>query len=51
MSIEVQNVRRVFGRFVALDGVSISIPTGQLVALLGPSGCGTGSVACTTNCI
>jgi sulfate transport system ATP-binding protein len=40
MSIEVQNVRRSFGRFVALDGVSISIPTGQLVALLGPSGCG-----------
>ena len=40
MSIEVQNIRKSFGRFVALDGVSIDIPTGQLVALLGPSGCG-----------
>ena len=40
MTIEVQNIRKSFGRFVALDGVSIDIPTGQLVALLGPSGCG-----------
>ena len=40
MSIEVQNIRKSFGRFVALDGVSIDVPTGQLVALLGPSGCG-----------
>jgi sulfate/thiosulfate transport system ATP-binding protein len=40
MSIEVQDIRKSFGGFVALDGVSIDIPTGQLVALLGPSGCG-----------
>ncbi|HUJ38361.1 MAG TPA: sulfate ABC transporter ATP-binding protein [Hyphomicrobium sp.] len=40
MSIEVRDIRKSFGRFVALDGVSITIPTGQLVALLGPSGCG-----------
>ena len=40
MSIEVQDIRKSFGAFVALDGVSIDIPTGQLVALLGPSGCG-----------
>src|SRR4029077_1148965 len=40
MTIEVQNICKSFGRFVALDGVSIDIPTGQLVALLGPSGCG-----------
>ena len=40
MSIEVRDIRKWFGRFVALDGVSITIPTGQLVALLGPSGCG-----------
>ncbi|MGZ5918749.1 MAG: sulfate/molybdate ABC transporter ATP-binding protein, partial [Hyphomicrobium sp.] len=40
MTIEVQNIRKSFGSFVALDGVSIDIPTGQLVALLGPSGCG-----------
>jgi len=40
MSIEVENIRKSFGAFVALDGVSLSFPTGQLVALLGPSGCG-----------
>ena len=35
MSIEVSNIRKRFGSFVALDDVSISIPTGELVALLG----------------
>ena len=40
MSIEVRNIRKTFGSFVALDNVSLDFPTGQLVALLGPSGCG-----------
>jgi sulfate/thiosulfate transport system ATP-binding protein len=40
MSIEVRNVNKRFGDFVALDDVSVSIPTGQLTALLGPSGGG-----------
>ncbi len=40
MSIEVSNVSKRFGDFVALDDVSLSIPTGQLTALLGPSGGG-----------
>ena len=40
MSIEVAGVGRRFGDFVALDDVSVSIPTGQLTALLGPSGGG-----------
>jgi sulfate transport system ATP-binding protein len=40
MSIEVENVGKRFGDFVALDDVSVSIPTGQLTALLGPSGGG-----------
>jgi sulfate transport system ATP-binding protein len=40
MSIEIRNVRKNFGQFVALDDVTLDIPTGQLVALLGPSGCG-----------
>ena len=40
MSIEVRNVSKRFGDFVALDDVSVSLPTGQLTALLGPSGGG-----------
>ena len=40
MSIEITGVGKRFGDFVALDDVSVSIPTGQLTALLGPSGGG-----------
>jgi sulfate transport system ATP-binding protein len=40
MSIEITGVNKKFGDFVALDDVNLSIPTGQLTALLGPSGGG-----------
>jgi sulfate/thiosulfate transport system ATP-binding protein len=40
MSIEVHNIRKTFGPFVALDDVTLGLPTGELIALLGPSGCG-----------
>jgi sulfate transport system ATP-binding protein len=40
MSIEVRNVSKRFGDFVALDDVSIEVPDGALTALLGPSGSG-----------
>ena len=40
MSIEIANVSKRFGDFVALEDVSVSIPTGSLTALLGPSGGG-----------
>jgi sulfate transport system ATP-binding protein len=40
LSIEIANVTKRFGGFVALDDVSVSIPSGQLTALLGPSGGG-----------
>ncbi|AYH42896.1 sulfate ABC transporter ATP-binding protein [Azoarcus sp. DN11] len=40
MSIQVRDIRKAFGNFVALDNVSLDFPTGELVALLGPSGCG-----------
>jgi sulfate transport system ATP-binding protein len=40
MSIEIKNVNKKFGDFVALDDVNVSLPTGQLTALLGPSGGG-----------
>jgi sulfate/thiosulfate transport system ATP-binding protein len=40
MSIEVRNLRKSFGNFVALDNVNLDVPGGELVALLGPSGSG-----------
>lgn len=40
MSIEVKGINKRFGDFVALDNVDVSIPTGRLTALLGPSGGG-----------
>jgi sulfate transport system ATP-binding protein len=40
MSIEVRDVTKRFGDFHALDNVSVEVPGGSLVALLGPSGSG-----------
>ena len=40
MAIEVHNVNKRFGDFTALDDVSITIASGSLTALLGPSGGG-----------
>ncbi|MCK9285762.1 MAG: sulfate ABC transporter ATP-binding protein [Rhodocyclaceae bacterium] len=40
MSIQVNNINKRFGDFVALDDVSLDFPSGELTALLGPSGCG-----------
>jgi sulfate/thiosulfate transport system ATP-binding protein len=40
MSIELKNIRKTFGEFVALDDISLEVRTGELVALLGLSGSG-----------
>jgi len=40
MSIEIQNIKKTFGGFTALNDVSLNIPKGEITALLGPSGCG-----------
>ncbi|HEY7422101.1 MAG TPA: TOBE-like domain-containing protein [Gaiellaceae bacterium] len=40
MSIEIRNVTKRFGSFLALDGISLEIPDGSLTAVLGPSGSG-----------
>ena len=40
MSIAVRDIRKTFGAFTALDGVSLDFDAGKLIALLGPSGCG-----------
>ncbi len=40
MSITAKNVSKRFGKHLALDDVSLEVPSGALVALLGPSGSG-----------
>ncbi|MQX49182.1 sulfate/molybdate ABC transporter ATP-binding protein (plasmid) [Sinorhizobium medicae] len=40
MEVRVQNIRKEFARFPALDNVSLDIRSGELIALLGPSGSG-----------
>ena len=40
MSIEVRNITKTFGDFTALENVSLTVPQGELTALLGPSGSG-----------
>jgi multiple sugar transport system ATP-binding protein len=39
-SVEVSNVRKSFGSFEVIHGVSISVDDGEFVILVGPSGCG-----------
>ena len=40
MSIRISGVGKTFGGFVALEGIDLDIATGELTALLGPSGGG-----------
>jgi sulfate/thiosulfate transport system ATP-binding protein len=40
MTIEVSNISKRFGNYVALDRVSLEVKSGELLALLGPSGSG-----------
>jgi len=40
MGIEVRNIKKNFGDFVALKDVNLKVNDGELVALLGPSGSG-----------
>ncbi|MTD37719.1 sulfate/thiosulfate ABC transporter ATP-binding protein CysA [Erwinia sp. CPCC 100877] len=40
MSIEIEGIKKSFGRTRVLNDISLDIPSGQMVALLGPSGSG-----------
>ena len=39
-SVQIRDVRKSFGNFEVLHGVSIPIEDGEFVVLVGPSGCG-----------
>jgi len=39
-SVTFERVSKRFGAVTAVDGISFTVPKGQLVTLLGPSGCG-----------
>ncbi len=40
MSVQVDHIRKTFGRYTALDDLSLQVKSGELTALLGPSGSG-----------
>lgn len=43
-AIEVNGVRKVYGRLLALDGVSFAVEQGELFGLIGPDGAGKSSL-------
>jgi len=51
MSIQVEQISKQYGSFTALDGVSMTIANGELVALLGPSGSGKTTLLSVLGCI
>jgi spermidine/putrescine ABC transporter ATP-binding subunit len=40
IDVELRNVVKRYGEFVAVQGVSLDVQAGELLTLLGPSGCG-----------
>ena len=40
MTIEVENLTKIFGDLTAVDSVNMTVGDGEVVCLLGPSGCG-----------
>ncbi len=40
MTIEIRNLRKMFGETAAIAGIDLDIAQGEMLVLLGPSGCG-----------
>ena len=49
--LEVNNLTKRYGKFVALDGVNLSLGEGKIVGLLGPNGSGKSTLAKTFNAV
>jgi len=48
--IEIRNLRKKFGRTVAVDDLTLDVPEGQVTAFLGPNGAGkTTTIKCLLN--
>lgn len=43
-AIETEGLSRTFGKLVAVDSVSLAIPTGAIFGFLGPNGCGKSTI-------
>jgi ABC-2 type transport system ATP-binding protein len=39
-AIEIEQLRRVFGEVIAVDGIDLTVPEGEIFAFLGPNGAG-----------
>ena len=50
MSVEVNNITKLFGEQKALDQVSFSVKTGEIVGLLGPNGAGKSTLMKILTC-
>src|SRR5262249_15803549 len=39
-AIRIRDLRKMFGKLIAIDGVSVDIASGEFFVIVGPSGCG-----------
>jgi polar amino acid transport system ATP-binding protein len=49
--VEVVEVRKHFGDLEVLRGISLSVPKGQTIVIIGPSGSGKSTLLRTVNCL
>ncbi len=51
MMLNIQNVKKAFGGLTVLDGISLEVNKGDVVAILGPSGSGKTTFLRCVNCL
>jgi ABC-2 type transport system ATP-binding protein len=50
-AIEVQNLQKHFGDFIAVKGVSFEVGKGEIFSLLGPNGAGKSTTISMLSCL